>query len=167
LKTYAITSWWCRMHSFNFACKSQCATVWNCSYSRPLWGAVCCCLISNKAAFSLSNWAQATAVRVINKDGKPMATPDSNNAAKHCKEINNYNADIWFIQIREDCITCDNICYSSCWISAVTAKWFHSMNINTKLFECDVCFRIECGKTWMWYGTAWRLFLIYFLSSCF
>jgi len=130
LKTYAIISWWCWMHFFNFAFKSQCATLRTCSYSFPFWGAVCCCVISNTAAFSFSNWAQATAVRVINKDGKATVKPPSINVEILCKEVNNYNACIRFIQFREDCVTCDIICCSLCWISGATTKVFHSWNAN-------------------------------------
>jgi len=140
LKTYDITSWWCRIHSFIFSCKSQCASVWTCSYSCPLWCAVCCGLISKMAAFSFSNWAQATAASVINKDGKAMAKPASVNDERHWKKMKNINADIFFILVREDWITCDNICCSLYLISAVTAIPFHSWNVNSQRLECDVVF---------------------------
>ena len=86
--TYSTISWWCRMHEFNFTCKSQFATVWTCSSSCPLWGVICCCLISSMAAFSLSNWVYATEIRVVTRDKYPHTTPSPSSNMKHWKEIN-------------------------------------------------------------------------------
>jgi len=57
------------MHAFNLACKSRFAIVWTCLSSCRWWGVICCCLISNMAAFSLSNWVQATAISAVHRDG--------------------------------------------------------------------------------------------------
>ena len=67
--THSSISWWCRMHAFSLACNSQFATVWTCSSSCPCRGVVCCCLISNMAAFSLSNWVQAIEINTITRGG--------------------------------------------------------------------------------------------------
>jgi hypothetical protein len=169
LKTYDITSWWCWMHSFNFAWNSQCATVWTRLYCCPWWGVICCGVISDMAAFNFSNWAQATAVRVINRDGKPIPKPDSNNDEKHCKEINNYNAVIWFSschgglhKLRKYLLffMVNFSRYHKC-ISFMERKW------TTIRIRRGVLWLIEFGMALAWNGPAWRLFLIYFLSSCF
>jgi hypothetical protein len=71
LMTYAIMSWWCRMHAFNLACKSLFAVLLS-SAPSCLWeGVMCSCLISNKVAFSFWNWAQPTAIRAVHRDRKP------------------------------------------------------------------------------------------------
>jgi hypothetical protein len=92
LLTYAIISWWCRIHAFNLGCESQFTVVWTCPSSCPWWGVTCSCPISNMAAFSFSNWVQATAMNVVTRDGKPQVIPSSWSVVKHCK---NANTDSW------------------------------------------------------------------------
>ena len=106
-RTYAIISWWCRIHVFNLACKSQFAIVWTCSSSFAWWGVICCCLISNMATFSLSNWLHATATRLKNRDMKPNFIPSTSNVTTPCKEANtrNYNADMCLTPSTEHCQT--------------------------------------------------------------
>ena len=157
------------MHSFNFAWNSQCATVWSCSYCCPLWCAVCCGLISNMAAFSFSNWAQATAVRVINKDGKTISTLDSNNDEKHCKEVNNYNTIIiWFIScqgvlhnLRQYLLFLMLNFNSYCKFIPFMERKFPTI----RMWRC-VLWLIEFGRAWTWYGQLEGYFSS-FLSSCF
>jgi hypothetical protein len=84
--TYAIISWWCRMHAFNFPCKSQFAIALSCSFCSPWWDVICCCLIFDMAAFTFSNWLQATAMNVVTRDGKPQVIPTDKIDVKHCKE---------------------------------------------------------------------------------
>ena len=81
------------MHACNLAWKSQFAIVSSCSCSCPWWDVICCCLISNMAAFNLSNWVQATAMRVLNRYGKPQVVPSSIIVVIHCKNAReqNYN----------------------------------------------------------------------------
>jgi len=157
------------MHSFIFACKSQCASVWSCSYCCPLWGVICCGLISNMAAFSFSNWAQATAVSVINRDGKPMTKPDNNNVVKHCKEINNYNAVIWFSSCQGELHKLRK--YLLFFMVNFSRYWKRIAFMKRKLTTIRIrrCFLllIEFGRTWTWYGPSWRLFLVSFLSLSF
>jgi hypothetical protein len=76
------------MQAFNLTCKSQFAIVWTCSSSCPWRGVICCCLISNIAAFSLSNWQQATVIRVVTRDRYPQITPSASSDKIHWKELN-------------------------------------------------------------------------------
>jgi len=157
------------MHSFIFACNSQCVTVWTCSYSCPFWGAVCCGLISNMAAFSFSNWAQATAVRVINKDGKPTLKPDSNNDEKLCKELNNYKAVMWLISGQGRLHNFRKYLLLFVLNFSSYYKWIPFMEHKLTAIRMRLCvlWLIEFERTWTWYWPVWRLFLIYFQSSCF
>jgi hypothetical protein len=104
------------------------------------------------AAFSLSNWVQATAIRVIYKDGKPKTTPFIIIVVMPYKNANNYNADIWYFQVRKKCITWDNICGSLCWTSISITTVFRLWKVISQRFEYVVVFYnwIEFGKTWTW-----------------
>ena len=157
------------MHAFNLACNSQFAIASSCSSSCPWWGVICSCLTSNMASFSFSYWAQATAIRVIHRGGKPKVIPIMSNAVKHCKEVNNYNADICFIQVRGECITWENICGLLCWISTAAKTLFHLWKVTSHCVKYGFVFYnwIEFGKVWKWNGNASELFLIIFISLCF
>jgi hypothetical protein len=98
LWTYAIISWWCRTQAFNLACKSQFAIVWTCSSPSPWCGVMCSCLISSMAAFSLSNWVQATAINVITRDRKLQIIPRARSVAKHCEKVKIYNLETCYIE---------------------------------------------------------------------
>jgi hypothetical protein len=74
------------MHAFNLCCKSLFALVWICSSPSPWWDVICCCLISSMAAFTFSNWLQATAINVVTRVGKPHVIPSDTSYAKHCKK---------------------------------------------------------------------------------
>ena len=57
------------------------------------------------AAFSLSNWVQATTISAVHRDRYPNVTPSESSDVKHCKEVNThiYGADIWLIEPTEHC----------------------------------------------------------------
>jgi hypothetical protein len=48
------------------------------------------------AAFSFSNWLQATAMNVVTRDGKLQVIPSARSVAKHCKKVNIYNLEICY-----------------------------------------------------------------------
>ena len=81
--TYAIICWWCWIQAFNLACSLHFAILWTCSCSS--WGALCSCLISIMVDFSFSNWAQAMAMSMATRDGKPQVKPSSRSDVRLCK----------------------------------------------------------------------------------
>ena len=92
--TYCIISWWCRMQASNFAPKSEFRFVRSCLFPCRCRGVICSCLISNMSAFSLSNWLQATAIRVVTRDMLPHTADSDSRDVKHWKNLNIYNRNL-------------------------------------------------------------------------
>ena len=76
------------MHALRFACKLHFALLWNCLSSCRWCGMICCCVISNMAAFTFWNWEQATAIKTVFRHGKPYTRAISSNVVTNCKEFN-------------------------------------------------------------------------------
>ena len=76
------------MHAFSFDCKLHFALLWNCSSSCSWWGMICCCLISNMAAFTFWNWEQPTAIKTVFRQGITKERSIRSNVVKHCEEVN-------------------------------------------------------------------------------
>lgn len=103
LWTYAIIFWWCRMHAFNSVCKPLCVVFWTCSSSLLWWGVIHWSLTASMAAFSFSNWLQATAIRVVQRDRKPHTIPSASSDARLCNQWNYYCFYFFLIQAIEEC----------------------------------------------------------------
>ena len=163
-RTYAIISWWCWMHVFNLACKSQFVILWTGSSSFAWWGVISC-LISNMANFSLSNWLQAKAIRLINRDKKPNFTPSTSNVEKPCKEANtsNYNADICLTPSKDHCANY-KFCGEFCRLTASKLTYSCSGKLIHNQSNRALCFNwIGINTTWTWkegtLGTSCYTFL--------
>jgi hypothetical protein len=104
---------------------------------------ICCCLISNMAAFNFSNWAQATAVRVIHRDGKPYTIPVKNTFVKHCKEIHYYKLHVCLNQLREIWATWDPFCGYLSWITPAILISFILSNAKSQPIENGALFLTE------------------------
>jgi hypothetical protein len=54
------------------------------------------------AAFSLSNWLQATEINVEHKEANPHTIPSASSDVKHCKEMNVYHTNIRYNEAIEE-----------------------------------------------------------------
>jgi hypothetical protein len=160
-RTYAIIFWWCWMHPFNLAYKSQFAILWTCSTFCSSWGVIWCYLTSNMAILAYrtdhkpqrSVWQPETSNRILFQViGKLL------NSASKCLQTNTTLMNVYSVH---RALYKTTFCEDLCWLTAARLMCSFGCIVNSLPFECGIMFKFNwIGRIWTWKsGNLWTFYV--------